>query len=97
MTGADDSRPDPQPLIKARWPRLMCEADAADYLSIGKTMLREHGPKPKELGRRRLYDRLDLERWADRLGGQPLDKVETEDEARDVEQRFLERRKHGRG
>lgn len=94
MTETD---PNPLPQIKARWPRLMSETDAAEFLSIGKTMLREHGPRPKELGRRRLYDRLDLERWADRLGGQPLDKQETEDEADSVEQRFLERRKHGRG
>lgn len=53
------------------WPRLMNEGQAAAYLSIGATTLREKGPAPRELGRRRLYDRLDLDRWADRLGGQP--------------------------
>lgn len=97
MTGAEDHIGAPLPQAKARWPRLMSEADAAEFLSIGKTMLREYGPSPKALGRRRLYDRLDLERWADRLGEQPLDKQETEDEARSVEQRFLERRNNGRG
>ena len=75
------------------WPRLMDEPVAADYLSIGKTMLREHGPKPKHLGRRRLYDRRDLDRWADRLGDQPLDEGEREAEAGEVERRWLEKRR----
>lgn len=73
------------------WPRLMDEPQAAEYLSIGKTMLREHGPKPKRLGRRVLYDRVDLDRWADRLGGQPLDIAEQAAEAAEVERRFVER------
>lgn len=73
------------------WPRLMDEPQAAEYLSIGKTLLRMHGPKPKKLGRRVLYDRRDLDRWADRLGEQPLDEREEAEEAREVERRFLER------
>lgn len=73
------------------WPRLMDEIQAAEYLSIGKTMLREHGPNPKRLGRRVLYDRRDLDRWADRLGGQPLDIGEQKAEAKEVERRFMER------
>jgi hypothetical protein len=75
------------------WPRLMDELQAAEYLSIGKTMLREHGPKPKRLGRRVLYDRRDLDRWADRLGDQPLDESAEEAEAAEVERRFLEKRR----
>lgn len=73
------------------WPRLMDEPQAAEYLSIGKTMLREHGPEPKRLGRRVLYDRRDLDRWADRLGEQPLDEREQVEESQEVERRFLER------
>lgn len=75
------------------WPRLMSEDQAARYLSIGTTTLRQRGPVPRKLGRRRLYDRHDLDRWADRLGGQPLSVAESEEEASMVEQRFLERRK----
>lgn len=76
------------------WPRLMCESDAAAYLSIGTTTLREHGPAAKRWGRRVLYDRHDLDRWADRLGGQPLTVAEQREEASEVERRFLERRRH---
>lgn len=75
------------------WPRLMSEHLAADYLSIGETTLRASGPEPKRLGRRILYDRIDLDRWADRLGGQPLTVAEQKQEASDVERRFLEKRR----
>jgi hypothetical protein len=75
------------------WPRLMGEPQAADYLSIGKTLLRAHGPEPKRLGRRVLYDRRDLDRWADRLAGQPLDVYEQRAEASEIERRFLEKRR----
>jgi hypothetical protein len=74
------------------WPRLMAEPMAAAYLSIGTTTLREKGPAPKRYGKRRLYDRHDLDRWADRLDGQPLDAQEQREEAAEVERRFLERR-----
>lgn len=75
------------------WPRLMGEPMAAEYLSICVTTLRQKGPAPKRFGRRRLYDRRDLDRWADRLGGQPLDVREQQEEAREVERRFLENRR----
>ena len=71
----------------------MSEPLAAEYLSIGTTTLRENGPEPKRYGRRRLYDRHDLDRWADRLGGQPLTVPEQQAEAAEVERRFLERRR----
>lgn len=74
------------------WPRLMSEPMAARYLSIGETMLRSDGPTPKRKGRRILYDRRDLDRWADRLGEQPLDAREQQEEAAEVERRFLEAR-----
>lgn len=75
------------------WPRLLCEREAADYLSIGTTMLREKGPAPKSLGRRKLWDRRDLDRWADALDGQPLEGKDAIDEAAEVERRFIESRK----
>jgi hypothetical protein len=74
------------------WPRLMREPMAAAYLSIGISTLRERGPTPKRDGRSRLYDRKDLDRWADALGGQPLTVDEQRAESREVERRFLVRR-----
>ena len=75
------------------WPRLMSEDLAAAYCSIGVTTLRNHGPSPTRLGRRVLYDRHDLDRWADRLGGQPLTVAEHDRESDEIERRFLERRR----
>lgn len=73
------------------WPRLMPVELAAQYLGIGATMLREKGPDPKRLGKRVLYDRQDLDRWADALGGEPLDDKERTAEASDVFKRVQER------
>jgi len=79
------------------WPRLMSEELAASYLGIGHTYLREQGPAPKRLGRRRLYDRIDLDVWADRLGGQPLEGRALELARRDTERRFFEEQEAKRG
>ena len=73
------------------WPRLMNEKMAAAYLGIGASTLRERGPKPKKHGARTLYDRKDLDRWADALDGQPLDQDSREEEAGDVLGRIKER------
>jgi hypothetical protein len=75
------------------WPRLMAVDLASAYLGLSATTLRENGPAPKAYGKRRLYDRIDLDRWADRLGGQPLTVPEQKAEAREVERRFLAERK----
>lgn len=75
------------------WPRLMSEGMAARYVGIGTSTLREVGPQPKRIGRRVLYDIRDLDRWADRLGGQPLAEHDMKAEASSVEARFLERRR----
>jgi hypothetical protein len=71
----------------------MGEELAAAYVSLSATTLRERGPAPKRFGKRKLYDRIDLDRWCDRLGGQPLTAVELKQEASEVERQFLERRK----
>jgi|GEM_PF-806907 len=73
------------------WPRLMAEPMAAAYLGIGKTTLRDSGPEPKQLGRRILYDRHDLDRWADALDGQPLDEEQKQAEGRSLEDRIKAR------
>lgn len=75
------------------WPRLMSVERAAQYLSISESSLRVDGPQPRRYGRRVLYDRHDLDRWADRLAGQPLTAQEQIEEAADVERRFLAKRR----
>lgn len=75
------------------WPRLMTIEMAAAYLSRSVSTIRERGPSPKRDGRSVLYDRVDLDRWADRLGGQPLSPTQREEEAKEIERRFLERRR----
>ncbi len=73
------------------WPRLMGERLAAAYLGIGASTLREHGPRPRKFGARTLYDRRDLDRWADALDGQPLDQADREAEADEVAARVAAR------
>ncbi len=48
-------------------PALLGETDAARYLGIGTTTLRGLGIKRRKLGGRRLYDRRDLDAFADAL------------------------------
>ena len=81
--------------IAAYPPRLMREEEAARYLSIGTTMLRERGPRPKHVGRRALWGIRDLDRWGGRLDGQPLDEADETKEAAEIERRFLERMRGG--
>lgn len=83
----------PRIVVRPDWPRLMSEADAAGYLSIGATTLRARGPAPRKIGSRSLWDRRDLDRWADALDGQPLPPADAEAQAKEVERRFLEGRK----
>ncbi len=45
--------------------RCLNRAQAAAYLGIGRTLLARIGPPPIRLGRRRVYDRVDLDRWLD--------------------------------
>ena len=75
------------------WPRLMGVDMAADYLGVSATMLEEHGPEPKRWRGRRLYDRRDLDAFADGLGGMPLEGPAARDYSRTVEQDFLEARR----
>lgn len=66
---------------------------AAAYLSRSPTVIRDRGPQPKRDGRSVLYDRRDLDRWADTLGGQPLDEQERLAESAQVERRFMEKQR----
>lgn len=87
----------PAPITLPDWPRLMSESMAAAYLGIGVSSLRDRGPQPKRLGKRCLYDRLDLDRWADALGGAELDPVQREAEGEDILARVRRRLANGQG
>lgn len=54
--------------VRVRWGRLLSEEDAAEYLGISRTTLRDLGIEAKPIGRRRLYDIRALDRFADQLG-----------------------------
>lgn len=82
----------PERIFLPDWPRLMAEPQAAAYLSISPSTLRKDGPAARRHGRRVLYDRHDLDRWADALAGQPLDTHAREAEAAEVERKWRARR-----
>lgn len=82
------------------WPRLMREPMAAAYLGISASTLRQHGPDPRHIGRAAVWDRRDLDRWADALGEvsrdpQPLDAGERAAEGAGVLDRVTERLANG--
>lgn len=79
------------------WPRLMKADQAADYLSVSEKTLERHGPAPKKVGAAARWDRHDLDRWVDGLGGQPLEGRDEESHKRDVERDFLDARKGRKG
>jgi hypothetical protein len=45
--------------------RCLNKRQAAEYLGIGVTLLAEIGPRPLKLGRRCVYDVVDLNTWLD--------------------------------
>lgn len=45
--------------------RCLNKHQAAEYLGIGVTLLAEIGPRPVKIGRRCLYDVVDLNAWLD--------------------------------
>ena len=76
-----------------RWPRLMSAVDAAAYLSLSQTTVASLGIRVRRVGRRVLYDRLDLDRWADLNDDQPLASGDAAKAAEDEERAFFERRR----
>lgn len=73
------------------WPRLMSEPLAAQYLGIGASTLRASAIARKKFGARTLYDRRDLDRWADALGDQPLDEAQRRGEGDEALERIKAR------
>src|ERR1019366_2179325 len=64
------TRNDPD-CLRLRLPAARClsKGHAADYLGIGVTLLAQIGPPPIRLGRRLVYDVLDLDAWLDEHKG----------------------------
>ncbi len=52
-----------------RPPRCLSRVQAAEYLGIGVTLLKRIGPVPIHLGRRLVYDLVDLDAWLDEHKG----------------------------
>ena len=65
------------------WPRLLPAALAAAYIGVSASTLAGLGVQPVAIGRRRLYDRLDLDRLVDSAKGgvQPRRALDTAIEA----------------
>ena len=82
------------PATLPHWPRLLSVELAASYVGLGVTRFEALELPCRRIGKRKLYDRLDLDRWADRLDGQPVEDAAAE--SKSVEERFLARRQ-GRG
>jgi|ERR1017187_4200666 hypothetical protein len=49
--------------------RCLSKGQAAAYLGIGATLLAQIGPPPMRLGRRLVYDVVDLDAWLDEHKG----------------------------
>lgn len=75
------------------WPRLMSADLACRYLGISPGTFRSLNIRSGNIGRRVVWDRVDLDRYADRLSDQPLSPIDRQAETSEVERRFLERRR----
>lgn len=75
------------------WPRLMGAEMAARYLGVSAGTFRTLNIRSGHIGRRVVWDRVDLDRYADRLSEQPLSPIERKVAATEVERQFLERRR----
>lgn len=58
------------------WPRGLHEDEAATYLGLGRTKFRELVkteifPQPVEIGGRKVYDRVKLDRAFEEMGSEP--------------------------
>lgn len=49
--------------------RCLTKEQAADYLGIGVTLLLQAGPPPIKIGRRSIWDVIDLDAWLDEYKG----------------------------
>jgi len=54
-----------QPTLSRPLARCLTRQEAADYLGVGITLLESLGVPAIHFGRRRVYDRVDLDTWLD--------------------------------
>ena len=82
---------------RAAWGRLLSIDDAAAYLSISPNTVRNLDIAPRSIGRRKLYDINDLDRFVDRMSDRPvLDDKPDPAAAADEERRFFAQREKRR-
>lgn len=75
------------------WPRLMGAEMACQYLGVSAGTFRSLNIRCGNIGRRVVWDRVDLDRYADRISEQPMTETERAAETSEVERKFLERRR----
>ena len=75
------------------WPRLMSLPLASAYFGVCAATFRTLGIRPCRIGRRVLWDRQDLDRFADGMSGQPVRGRDPGAAAKAMERRFFERLK----
>ncbi len=73
------------------WPRLMPLRLACAYFGVCDKTFRSLGIVPRRIGRRVLWDRQDLDRFADGMAGTPLRSADPTAGARAMERRFFAR------
>ena len=76
------------------WPRLMPLRLACAYFGVCDKTFRSLGIAPRRIGRRVLWDRQDLDRWADKMAGVPTRSRDPAAGVRTMERRFFARLKN---
>ncbi|RKE53211.1 MULTISPECIES: helix-turn-helix domain-containing protein [unclassified Sphingomonas] len=77
------------------WPRLMPLRLACAYFGVCDRTFRKLGIAPRRIGRRVLWDRHDLDRFADGMAGMPHRSSDPMAGTRAMEKRFFARLKNG--
>lgn len=77
------------------WPRLMPLRLACAYFGVCDKTFRSLGIAPRRIGRRVLWDRTDLDRWADVMAGMPSRPADLATGRKATERRFFKRLKDG--
>lgn len=75
------------------WPRLMPLRLACAYFGVCDRTFRSLGIAPRRIGRRVLWDRHDLDRFADAMSGSPVKGRDPDAAFKAMERRFFERLK----
>lgn len=97
MQGDEAEHTDHEPVVaRARlpdWPRLMPLALASAYFGVCASTFRRLDIEPRRIGRRVLWDRRDLDSYADQISDPPIVPSNGTPLISEVERRFLKRLK----